>query len=333
MAQFKVLLGDNLIPKEFNMRENLLKKAAEKNIDLEVVEATGNSEEELIRLGKGADVVVVMRNKFNRKVAEALKDTCKLAIKPAIGYEQIDAEACTDNGIMVANVPAYCTGEVADHTVALYLATVRYLVPRDRAIKDGGWRIPDPYIPRLSEISFGILGFGRIARAVAARIKPFVKEVIAYDPYLPDSVFADAGVKRAATVEEMLPVVEGLSINLPLTDETAGMINSKTLAMMKPTSIIVNTGRGPIIKEADLCDAIENGVILGAGLDVHEVEPLPADSRLRKLDRVILTAHQGSYSNQSIPQLGDEAMNDIIRCLQGEPLIGLVNGRELAARK
>lgn len=331
MAKYKVLLGDILFPKEFPGKEGVLAKAAEKGLDVEVVEATANTEEQLITLGADADAIVIMRNLVTRRVAQSLKK-CKLVIKPAIGIDQIDVQACTDYGIPVANVPSYCTGEVADHALALYLAVVRYIPTRSNAIKAGGWRIPDPYIPRVADHIFGILGFGRIARALAARVKPLVKEVWAYDPYLPDSVFEAAGVKRITDLEEMWPNVDVLSINIPLTNETKGMIDATVLAKMKPTAILVNTGRGPIVHEDALCDAIESGKLLGAGLDVYETEPLKADSRLRKLDRVVLTAHQGSYSNQAIHELMDICLDEIMRSLAGEPVQGLVNKRELEAR-
>lgn len=332
MAQYKVLLGDILFPKEFPGRAGVLAKAAERGLDVEVVEATENTEEQLITLGADADVVVIMRSLVTRRVAEQLKK-CKLVIKPAIGIDQIDVQACTDNGIPVANVPAYCTGEVADHALGLFLAVARYIPTRYEAMKAGAWRIPDPYIPRLADGVFGILGFGRIARALAERVKPIVKEVWAYDPYLPDSVFEQAGVRRVTDLEEMWPNVDTLSINLPLTSETKGMINADVLAKMKPTAILINTGRGPIVNEQALCDAIEGGKLLGAGLDVYETEPLPADSRLRKLDRVVMTAHQGSYSNQAMFELMDTCMDEIMRSLVGEPVQGLVNRRELEERK
>ena len=329
MAKYKVLLGDTMFPKEFPGREGVLAKAAEWGLDVEVVEATENTEDQLIALGADADAVIIMRNLVTRRVAENLKK-CKLVIKPAIGLDPIDIPACTKHGIPVANVPTYCIGEVADHTMALLLSVIRYIPNRNSAIKGGAWRIADPYIPRLSETVLGILGFGRIAKAVAERAKPFVKEVWAYDPYLPDSAFEQAGVKRITDLSEMWSNVDELSINLPLTNETRGMINAEILSQMKPTAVIVNTGRGPIINESDLCDAIENGTILGAGLDVFEIEPLPADSRLRSLDRVVLTSHQASYSDRSIPQLMDSCLEEVMQALSGQPIEGQVNRRELS---
>lgn len=335
MAKYKVLLGDILFPKEFPGRSGILAKAAEMGVaaeDIEIVEATENTEEQLITLGADADVIVIMRNLVTRHVAESLKG-CKLVIKPAIGIDQIDVQACTDNGIPVANVPSYCIGEVADHSLALFLAVARYLPTRSNAIKAGAWRINDPYISRISENVFGILGFGKIARALAERLKPLTKEIWAYDPYLSDEVFEAAGVKRIKDLEEMWPNVDALSINMPLTNETRGMINAEVLSKMKPTAILVNTGRGPIVEEEALCDALESGKLLGAGLDVYEVEPLKADSRLRKIDRVVLTAHQGSFSNRSIEELMDTCMAEIIRSLKGEPLEGQVNRQELEAMR
>lgn len=332
MAKYKVLLGDILFPKEFPGREGVLAKAEKWGLDVEVVEAVENTEEQLITLGADADAIVIMRNLVTRHVAENLKN-CKLVIKPAIGIDQIDVQACTDNGIPVANVPAYCTGEVADHALGLFLSVARYIPTRCAAMKAGSWRISDPYIPRLSECVFGILGFGRIARALAERVKPIVKEVWAYDPFLPNSAFEAAGVKRVTDLEEMWPNVDALSINLPLTSETKGMVSADVLAKMKPTAILLNTGRGPIVDEEALCDAIESGKLLGAGLDVYETEPLKADSRLRQLDRVVMTAHQGSYSNQAMEELMDTCMEEIMRSLAGEPVQGLVNRRELESRK
>lgn len=332
MKKFKVFLTDVKFPIEFPSHEEIIAQGREHGLEIEVLNTTENTTEALIRDGADADVVI---NAFTPVTEEfiASLQKCKLIIRIAIGVDTIDVDAATAHGIRVANVPDYCWEEVAVHTMALILGIVRNICPRNQAFKDGDWRPPaaayDCYLPRLSKKVLAIVGFGNIARQVALRAKPFMKELWAYDPYLSDEVFEQFGVRRVTDLNEIWSQADIISLNLPLTKETHHLVSTDVLNMMKPTAILINTARGAVIDEQALCQALEDDKIAGAGLDVFEVEPLPADSPLRRQDKVVLTAHQGSASEESLPQLMQSALDEVYRALKDEPLRNWYNRRAM----
>ena len=169
---------------------------------------------------------------------------------------------------MVANVPDYCMDEVADHTVALFLACVRKIPRLHASVKAGQWSVDlAKPAPRLHGKIYGLFGFGNIAQRVAKRVQAFGLQVMAFDPYLPAELFAVNQVARATSLDALLGAVDFLSVHAPLTEETRGILNAARLKLLKPTAIVVNTSRGPLINEADLLAALRDGAIAGAGLD------------------------------------------------------------------
>jgi D-3-phosphoglycerate dehydrogenase len=174
-------------------------------------------------------------------------------------------------------------------------------------------------IPRIAGLTFGLFGFGHIAQAVAVRAKAFDMNVVSYDPYLPDEIFAAAGVRRVVDWDKFLAELDVLSLHVPLTDGTKGIINAKSLKLMKPSAILINTARGPLVNEKDLYDALKNGVIAQAGLDVLENEP-PAKEGLHMLDNAIVTPHTAFYSEASELELRQKTARQIVLTLTtGEP--------------
>lgn len=333
MSKWKLFITDPVMPLEFASDEEIKRQAKTLGLDIDLSHASESTEEAMIAEGTDADAVIHWRNPITRGYLEKLSK-CRLVIKTGIGVELIDVDAATEHGVRIANVPNYCVEEVADHTIALFLAVSRRLCSRDSVMKQGGWRnhAANDFTPRLSTTVFGILGFGNIARRVAVRAKPFVREVWAYDPFLPDSVFAEMGVRRIMDPEEMWGKVDFLSLNLPVTPETKHIINRQVLAKMKHTAVIINTSRGAVISEDELCDALEFGTIGGAGLDVFEQEPLPAGSRLRKLDNVVLTAHQAAHSDLAIPELMQTVLDQVFHALKDEPIGGWLNKQAMDKR-
>lgn len=285
----------------------------------DIVFAGAGDEQTLIREGSGADIVV---NSFALVTAKFINSLtkCKMILRTGIGVNTIDTDAATAKKIKVCYVPDYCRDEVADHTIALTLCAARKVCFLDKRLHANVWNsVEAGFVPRLGGCTFGLLGFGGIAQKVAKRIQAFGMKVLAYDPYLPDEAFSSAGVSRAKTYDEIFSGSDIISLNLPLTAETKYIINAENLAKMKNGVFIVNTARGPLIKEADLVNALKSGKVCAAGIDVFETEPLPADSELRKLDNVVLTPHAAYYSSVSLPELEARSLDEVMRELEGRP--------------
>ena len=283
------------------------------------------SEDELIASCAGADALLVTYAPITEKVISHLKK-CKVISVYAIGLDMVDVGAATDAGIPVTHVPNYCIEEVCDHAMALLLAAARkILVGHKSVVQDGqwNWRLVQP-IHRLRGKTLGLIGFGKIPRAVAVRAMSFGLRVMAFDPYTADADFKSAGVVKAG-LEDLLRRSDFVSIHTPLTPETKGLINSVRLRMMKPTAVIISTSRGPIVEEAALARALDEGVIAGAALDVLEVEPPTKDNPLMRKDNVILTPHAGFYSEESVEELRSTAAKNVRRVLTGQEPENLVN--------
>jgi D-3-phosphoglycerate dehydrogenase len=221
---------------------------------------------------------------------------------------------------------------VSTHAIALMLGVARKIVIDDKAVRGGKWHIP-PVIPlrRLSGGTFGLLGFGNIARATAKKAAAFGLNLIAYDPYLKPEVFAAAGA-RPVDFQTCLRESDIVSVHLPLTPETKGIINKEALALMKPDAILVNTSRGPVVDQAALVDALRAGHLAGAGLDVFEREPLPTDDPILEFPNVIVTGHIGFYSIESNKQMLRDAAEQVRLALTGETPQYLVNRAQLKPR-
>ncbi|MBN8906945.1 MAG: C-terminal binding protein [Rhodospirillales bacterium] len=238
-----------------------------------------------------------------------LKAICRMGV----GYDNLDRAAAAERGIMILNVPDYGTTEVADHAIALALALRRGILlhhETQRASPPAAWRyIDDPLVRRSSVQTFGIVGMGRIATAVALRAKAFGFRVIFYDPYLPNGVELGLGIGRAATLEELLRQTDTLSIHTPLTPETRNLIGARELALLPKGAIVVNTARGPIIDIDALGEALKSGHLAGVGLDVvpvePPVEPVPMlmqayrDRAPWTLGRLVITPHSAFYTPQA----------------------------------
>jgi D-3-phosphoglycerate dehydrogenase len=211
--------------------------------------------------------------------------------------------------------------EVADHTVALFLACARKIPRLHASVKEGQWSVDlAKPMPRLQGKRYGLFGYGNIAQRVARRVQAFGLHVMAFDPYVPADVFAAQQVARAASLDELLRAVDFLSIHAPLTEETRGILNAARLQLLKPTAMVVNTSRGPLINEADLLAALREGRIAGAGLDVLTDEPPTFPLALAALDNVVLTPHTAWYSDDAMPELRRKASAEVVRTLtEGRP--------------
>jgi len=255
-----------------------------------------------------ADVLITGAAVLDQNVIRQLTNT-RFVLRPYVGYDDIDVDALTQAGVLFANVPDAFIEEVANHTLALILACNRKLVPTDAFVKAGGWsqgagnRQASIPIRRPSVLTLGLVGFGNIARLVVPRAQPFGFRIIATDPYVDAEVARSMGVELVP-LEELLAESDIVSLHVFLNAETRHLINAERLKLMKRDAWLINTSRGPVVDEAALADALATGQIAGAGLDVFEVEPMPADTPLLGMSNVVLTSHIASYSEE-----GDVAHN------------------------
>jgi D-3-phosphoglycerate dehydrogenase len=271
------------------------------------------SEEEIIAACAEADVVLVEASRVTARAIAHFR-RCRGIVMYGVGYDRIDVAAATAAGIVVANVADYCTEEVADHAAALVLAIARRVTVMDRTIRAGGWYNFPAYgrLRRLNHLTLGLVGLGRIARGVAKRMAGFGVRLIGCDPYLP----AAAGLE-VVSLDRLLRESDLISIHVPLTPATRGLIGEKELRLMKPTALLVNTSRGAVVNEEALVRALAEKWIAGAALDVMTVEPLPATSPLRAFEQVIFTPHYGATSEESEAQLARTAAESAVAMLQG----------------
>jgi D-3-phosphoglycerate dehydrogenase len=261
-------------------------------------------EDGLIANLREADVVLVSGAPITRRVMENLP-RCRGVVRYGVGVDNVDVAAATDLGIVVARVLDFCTEEVANHALLFLLAWAKKLLPLDRRLRDGRWGgFPAAEFPTIYGQTLGIVGLGEIGRSLAGKARALGMEVIAYDPYVKEG--GEPLPPRLVALEDLLRQSDYVSLNLPLTQETFHLIGGRELALMKPTSVLINTARGPVVDEAALVAALGQRRIAAAGLDVFEEEPLPASSPLLELDNVILTPHTAGISEKSARKVRTE---------------------------
>lgn len=305
-----VLITDHVFP-SVKLETKVLEDAG---ITLQEVRPPCKTEDEVIQRCSNADVLIVQWAPITRRVLQALP-TVRGVVRYGIGVDNIDLKGAKELGRMVSNVPNYCQEEVSDHTLAMLISLARRIPQDHNQIAHGGWGI-GPFLPltAFSDLTFGLIGFGSIAKKVSEKARPFRFKQIAYDPVAGDKSFTDLGVERVA-LDDLLTRADIVSLHCPLLPATHHMINAESIGKMKRGVILINTARGPLIKETDLSDALKAGKIIGAGLDVYEKEPLPPESPLRSLPNVILTSHAASVSTRAVELLqtkAAEAARDIV---------------------
>jgi D-3-phosphoglycerate dehydrogenase len=294
------------------------------DLEIELLTISGDDMEQVIAACADADVLLAStRESFTRDVLERLP-TIKVLSRYGVGLDNVDLDAAAELGIVVTHYPAYCSPEVADHALSLILALNRRIVWLDRELKAGAWlrhgratgEILHTRIEPLREQTLGIIGFGRIGRLVAERARVFGLTLLVHDPYVDP-----AGIPDYVTLVELNDLLarsDIVTLHCPLTPETRGMINAERLSLMKPTAYLVNTARGPIIDLEALATVLEAGGIAGAGLDVVDPEPLPADSPLYSMSNVILTPHSAYYSERSVDIVRRQTLLQALRVLRGQ---------------
>lgn len=249
---------------------------------------------------------------------------CKIIARYGIGVDTIDVEAATAAGIIVTNNPTYCLDEVAEHAMALLLACSRKVAFYDRLVRAGRWEVPPGKpISRLAGSTLGLVGFGNIARKVAARAAAFEMRVRFFDPFVEQGAGGAPGEK--VTLEELLRSSDFVSLHPPLTPETRGLMGDETLSQMKPSGWLLNCSRGPVVDTAALVRALDARRIAGCALDTVDPEPLPDPHPLRGRDNVILNPHVAWYSEEAMRGLQAGAPAEVRRVLSGEWPVNVVN--------
>jgi len=299
-------------------------------VDAELIVPEHDDEHELILLARQADGILT---NWRRIPPEALDDatSCVVISRYGIGVDNIPVDRATSLGVVVANVPDFCIDEVSDHTMALLLACSRRIVRFALATSAGRWDLAGtaPGMSRLRGQTLGLVGYGQLAQAVAAKAIPFGLEVVAYTPRLRPGPLSP-GITATNDIERLLAESDFVSLHAPATPETRRIIDEDALGLMKPTAYLINTSRGALVDEAALVRALRDGRIAGAAIDVLDHEPASPDHPLLGLDNIIVTPHAAFYSEEAISDVRRRAATHAAAALRGDVPEHVVNPQVLS---
>jgi phosphoglycerate dehydrogenase-like enzyme len=282
-----------------------------------------------------ADLVIADRRHKHRVDRDVLRimRRCRLIQQAAVGFDSIDHRTAAELGIPVANAAGYNKDSVADWTVMAMIALLRHSFSLDRQMRAGQWNADDPMRGEetlgheLHAMTVGIIGMGNVGSAVARRVSAFGAKILFVDPLL--RTFDGAA---QVALDRLLAESDIVSVHAPLDVDTRALIGASEIARMRKGGYIINAARGPIVDEASLIAALRSGHLAGAGLDVFEVEPLPPDSPLRKMENVVLAPHRGGATIEADERLLEVVSDNLLRVLDGQPPINVVNGLTGAIR-
>ncbi len=283
-----------------------------------------SEEKQFPAVAEDADAILNADLKLTATLIASLR-RCRIISRFGTGVDNIDVEAATAHGIPVANVPEFCTEDVANRAWTLLLACASYLIPSDRSVRQGEWR--SSKIAEALQIggqTLGLIGFGKIARAVAKRGRAFGMKLLAYDPYLSLAVAQQEGA-TLCDLETLLQSADFISLHVPSTPETHRLINARTLALMKPTAVLVNTARGALVDEAALAERLRQNLLAGAGLEVFDPEPPFSKNPLLLSERVVLTPHTAAHTRAALGRVRRSAVEAVVRVLSDQRPIHVVN--------
>ena len=276
------------------------------------------TEDDVIAKTQDADALMVSFASVTARVLDALPKLRGI-LRYGVGFDNVDIPAATQRGVWVANVPDYCIPEVADHAMAMLLTLARKLPMLDASLRRGEWVAVKTSKPiyRLEGRTLGLIGMGRIGREVTKRAKGFGLNVIVADKYLPADKAAEAGA-TLVDFDQLVRESDYISVHAPLTPETQHLISAEALCKMKPSALLINVSRGGIVDTVALAQALHDGRIAGAGIDVFEKEPLEADHPIRSAPNMVLAAHAAWYSEEAMAQLQRSAGEEVARMLRGD---------------
>jgi lactate dehydrogenase-like 2-hydroxyacid dehydrogenase len=282
----------------------------------------------LAAVGGCDGVVTLLTDKVDDEFLDAAGSQLKVVSNYAVGFDNVDVAACTARGVAVGNTPGVLTETTADLAWALLMAAARRLPEGDRYVRAGKWKTWGPLLllgPDIHGATIGIVGFGRIGQAVARRARGFGMTILYHDV---QRAAPEVEAEFDATylpLEELLPRVDYVSLHVNLTHDTHGLIDAEKLSWMKPTAVLVNTSRGPVVNGAALADALRSGTIFAAALDVTDPEPIPADDPLLSLDNCLVVPHIASASRATRGKMAEMAAANLLAGVRGERIPTPVN--------
>jgi D-3-phosphoglycerate dehydrogenase len=319
LAKFKVVVTDATY-KSYDEERAVIEPAGG-----ELILEHAQSEDEVIERCSEADGLLNRGVTITARVIASFK-RCRVIARYGVGVDNVDVAAATKAGIVVCNVPGYCYDEVAEHAAALLLASARCVVQLDRTTRQGKWDTAIQYpLHKMQGKTLGIIGFGGNGRALAKKMAGFQFRILAYDPYV-----KEAEEVELTDLDSLLRQSDFVSIHAPLTEETHHLIDESKLKMMKPTSILINTARGPLVDEVALTRALKDHWIAAAGLDVFETEPPDLNQELFSLPNVVITDHAGWHSVEAMSELKRRAAEQVVLVLTGKRPTSPVNPEVLS---
>jgi D-3-phosphoglycerate dehydrogenase len=296
-----------------------------KNSGMRVIDLRGSGieDDDFIEALTQADAVLCGNDLQVNEDLFDLAPKVKVIAKLGAGLDTVDIDAASRHNAIVFHTPGANNQAVADHTFALILSLARRILYCDQSLRDKRWEHTKIMGVEIWQKTMGIIGLGAIGRCVALRAKGFQMKVVAYDPYWP-AEFADQEGIEQMPLDELLKVADVVTIHVPLTPENKGLINARAFKLMKPTALLINAARGAIVAESDLYQALRNGEIGGAGLDVFAQEP-PTESALLELDNVVLSPHTAAFTHEAMDNMSMGIVDQLIDYYQGKQPAHLVN--------
>lgn len=312
-------------------REPFEAEGAEVILD-EVVEPC--REEDILRVGKDADILISWDAPYSAEVIRGL-ERCRFIMIAKLGVENVDLDAATEKGILVANLGPYCKEEVAEHTMALLLCLARRIPQLHQKVLQGYWGAPFMQeemrkvwqgIHRIKGQVLGLVGFGAIGRAVAEKASGFGFRILVYDPYVPEEVIKGYGAEKV-DLDRLLEESDFVSVHCALTPENRNLFGLEQFRKMKPTAYFINVARGELVDSEALYVALKEGIIAGAGLDVvgEQMKPLPLDHPLYWLPNVVVTGHSAFFSEEAKASMPRIATEEVLRVMKGQWPVNLIN--------
>lgn len=319
MSKFKVLIADSRY-ESYDEEVAVLRK-----IKARIITDSSDNEDKIAEIIGDVDAVIVNLAPITAKVISGM-NKCKCISRYGVGVDNVDVNCATTKNIVVTNVREYCNEDVSDHALALLFACVRKTSLIDKRVRTGDWDIAAKKpMYRIAGKTLGLIGYGGIARTLHRKITGLgLSKILVYDPYVPAKEIKKNGARKVE-LDDLLTASDFISIHAPLTESTRHMIGPDQFKLMKNTAILVNTSRGPLVDPDALFDALKNGTINSAGIDVHEPEPPQSDCKLFDLDNVVLTDHTGWYTEESQGELKRFAAQNAALVLTGKPPLFCVN--------
>jgi D-3-phosphoglycerate dehydrogenase len=294
--------------------------------------APTGEEDELVELVREAEAIITCFARVTPRVVQTGR-RLRVISRYGVGVDNIAVADATAMDIPVTNVPSYCEHEVAEHALALILAWGRRILVYDAGVREGDWSLSRGQpVHRMAGSTLGIVGFGHIGRMLARKAQALGMRVVVHQPRRTDAELGSAGVE-SGSLAELARQSDFVSLHVPLGEETRHLVDRDFLRTMKPTAFLVNTARGAVVDLDALLEALREGWIAGAALDVFEPERLPADHPLLALPQLIATPHVAYYSEESLVELGRLAAENVAAVLDGKRPASIVNPQVLAAER